>query len=200
VIGEGRGREEEAGGDTGSDSSEGEEWQGQEEGSEVQGEEREEAGPSAEEQGDEPQGSDEQEPEGEQESADEQESAEEQESVSKSRSGALAGEAAAGPSMGPHTDVSKFREGREESLEKAAHASDTDAMGKDKRRQVVGGTYGMTRTKLFVLYGTTVAVIAAAGFGLYLLAKDLDQPPEKISAEAPWAEQDAPQRQPKALQ
>ena len=128
------------------------------------------------------------------------EEAGERESGGKKHSGDLAGEAAAGPSMGPHTDVSKFREGREESLEKAAHASDTDALGLDKRREVVGGTYGLTRGKLVVLYATTVAVIAGAAFGLYLLAKDLDQPPEKISAEAPWSEQDAPQRQPKPLQ
>jgi hypothetical protein len=129
-----------------------------------------------------------------------EEEPQERESGGESESGALAGEAAAGPSMGPHTDVSKFREGREEGLRKAAEASDTDALGREKRRQVVGGTYGMTTGKLVALYAATVAVIAGAAFGLYLLAKDLDQPPEQISQEAPWAGQDAPQREPKPIQ
>jgi hypothetical protein len=176
VTGEGGGdREDRAGADENPWAEEDEEW-------------------GSEEQGDEPQDRGEQEPE------EEREYEEERESDTESSSGALAGEAAAGPSMGPHTDVRKFREGREEALEKLADAGGTDALGLDKRRQVVGGTYGLTRTKLLVLYGTTVAVIAGAAFGLYLLAKDLDQPPEKISAEAPWSEQDAPQRPPKGLQ
>jgi hypothetical protein len=117
-----------------------------------------------------------------------------------SSSDEMTGDAAAGPSLGPHTDLEAFQEGREESLEKAAHASDTDAMGLDKRREIVGGTYGMTRAKLAVLYTTVVVVIAAAAVGLYLLAKDLDQPPEKVNAEAPWAEENAPQRSPGRIQ
>lgn len=117
-----------------------------------------------------------------------------------SSSDEVTGDAAAGPSLGPHTDLGAFQEGREESLEKAAHASDTDAMGLDKRREIVGGTYGMTRAKLAVLYTTVVVVIVAAGIGLYLLAKDLDQPPEKVSSEAPWSEENAPQSSPNRIQ
>jgi hypothetical protein len=114
--------------------------------------------------------------------------------------GELAGEAAAGPSMGPHTDLSQFLEGREESLHKAEEASDVDAMGRDKRRQIVGGTYGPTKTRLIVTFTATIAVIGGIGAGLYLLAKNADQPPEQISREAPWAESDAPQNRPAKLQ
>jgi hypothetical protein len=184
----------EAGADTAEEASGAEEWQLEDETSEPQDEVSEEEGSEPPEEVSEEAGS---EPQLE---ASEEEDSEPDAGREQQRSSALAGEAAAGPSMGPHTDVSKFHEGREESLEKAAHASDTDAMGRDKRRQVVGGTYGMTTAKLTVLYATVVAVIAGAAFGLYLLAKDLDQPPEKISTEAPWAEQDAPQRPTRAIQ
>lgn len=78
--------------------------------------------------------------------------------------------------------------------------SELDAMGKDKRRQVIGGTYGPTRTRIFATFATTFAVIAVLVIGFYLLAKELDQPPETNQVEAPWSAPDAPQRPPKDLQ
>jgi hypothetical protein len=87
------------------------------------------------------------------------------------------------PSIGPNTVIEK--DDPEERL--ARHEqSDTDAMGLDKRRQVVGRRYSASLTRQIVTYAIVVAVIAAAAFGLKTLADDLDQPPKKVADEAPW--------------
>ena len=89
-------------------------------------------------------------------------------------------------------------EGANDPVERAR--SDLDAMGKDKRRHVMGGTYGPTRTRIFATFATTFAIIGALAIGFYLAAKELDKPPETNAVEAPWAAPDAPQRPPRELQ
>ncbi len=94
------------------------------------------------------------------------------------------------PSVGPHTTFSK--DTPEERL--ARHEqSDVDAMGLDKRREVVGGSYSPSIARQLTVYGIVIGVVAAIGFGFYLLAKDLDQPPENYKDEAPWSQADAEQ-------
>ena len=66
-------------------------------------------------------------------------------------------------------------------------------MGLDKRREVVGGTYSPTRTRIVITFATFFAVVAVLAVGFFLLAKELDQPPETQADEAPWAQPDAPQ-------
>ena len=101
------------------------------------------------------------------------------------------------PSLGPHTVID--RPPPEERLAKHDQ-SDVDAMGKDKRRAVVGGKYGPTKARQAALYGIAVAVIVLLAIGAKLLISSQDKFPSKVQAQAPWAQQDAKQVPPKPLQ
>lgn len=101
------------------------------------------------------------------------------------------------PSVGPHTTFDKRPPEERLDFDKI---SDIDAMGKDKRRTVVGGTYGPTRARVFATFATFFAVVAALVFGFYLLAQELDKPPAENPAEAPWSQADAPQIPPREIQ
>lgn len=101
------------------------------------------------------------------------------------------------PSVGPHTVIE--REPPEERLD-FDKISDEDAMGREKRRRVVGGTYGPTRARVFATFATFFAVVAAIAVGLYFLAQELDQPPKETAAKAPWAEEGVEQKRPRPLQ
>ena len=91
------------------------------------------------------------------------------------------------PSIGPNTTFDK--RSAEERL--AGHEqSDEDAMGLDKRRQVIGGTYGPTKTRQIVMWLIFAAVVVGGAFGLKTLADDLDKPPAKVEDRAPWTGSD----------
>ena len=101
------------------------------------------------------------------------------------------------PSIGPHSVVE--REPVEVRL--ARHEqSEVDAMGEDKRRQVVGKTYGPTFARQAVLYGIVIVIAVAIGFGIKMAVDHFDQPPDHFKAEAPWAQPNVKQRPPKPLQ
>jgi hypothetical protein len=94
------------------------------------------------------------------------------------------------PSIGPHTEIE--HEDPEERL--ARHEqSDVDAMGLDKRREVVGGSYGPSVARQVTMYGIVVAVVIALGIGFKLLADELDEPPKNYEDAAPWSDPDARQ-------
>jgi hypothetical protein len=101
------------------------------------------------------------------------------------------------PSVGPHTVIE--RPPPEERLD-FDKISTTDAMGKEKKRKVVGGTYGPTRARVFATFATFFAVVAALAVGFYFLAKELDQPPKNNPDEAPWSAEGVEQKQPRPLQ
>ncbi len=101
------------------------------------------------------------------------------------------------PSIGPDTVIE--REPAEERL--ARHdQSDVDAMGQDKRREVVGHSYGPSLARQGLLYLIFVVVVVAIGFGVSLLVDKYDQPPKHFAAEAPWAQPGVKQVPPKPLQ
>jgi hypothetical protein len=101
------------------------------------------------------------------------------------------------PSVGPHTTFD--RRPPEERL--AGHEqSDVDAMGKEKRREVVGHSYGPSVARQAALYGVFVAVTAVLVIAFVLIAGKLDQAPESYPDLAPWSEPDAPQTQPEELE
>ena len=102
------------------------------------------------------------------------------------------------PSLGPNTVIE--REPVEERL--ARHDQSTeDAMGKDKRRPVVGQSYGPSKTRQLTLYGIFLAVVAAILIGGAILVSALDTPVGKqIPQSAPWAQPHAKQHPPKPLQ
>jgi hypothetical protein len=91
------------------------------------------------------------------------------------------------PSIGPKTTFDKRP--AEERL--AGHEqSDEDAMGLEKRRQVIGGTYGPTKTRQIVTWMIAVVVIVGGAFGLKALADTLDKPSAKVEDQAPWTGSD----------
>jgi hypothetical protein len=64
--------------------------------------------------------------------------------------------------------------------------SDVDAMGLDKRREVVGQSYGPSTSRQLTMYGIFLAVLAALAIGGKLLVDELDKPPDEKEAEAVW--------------
>ena len=110
------------------------------------------------------------------------------------------------PSIGPNTTIE--REPADERLSCNADGSfslrseqsDVDAMGRDKRRQVVGGAYGPTFAKQATLYGGALLITVIVVVGLILLTGELDKAPETNEDKAPWAAPEAEQIQPEPLQ
>ena len=101
------------------------------------------------------------------------------------------------PSLGPNTVIE--REPPQERL--ARHEqSDVDARGKDKRRAVVGQSYGPSAKRQLVLYGIFLAVVVALVIGGKILIDTLDQPPDTNANAAPWGQPGAPQHAPRPLQ
>jgi len=98
------------------------------------------------------------------------------------------------PSVGPKSVV----------VHRPAHEAreniDLDAMGDDKRRQVVGQSYGASIAKQATIYGLFVAFIVALFIGGKILVNKADQPPDQVATQAPWAQPNAPQHPPKPLE
>ncbi len=91
------------------------------------------------------------------------------------------------PSIGPNTTFEK--DDPEERL--ARHEqSDVDAMGLDKRREVIGGSYSASFARQVITYAIVIVLVVGAGFGIKLLADDLDQPPAQVKDQAPWTGSD----------
>jgi hypothetical protein len=101
------------------------------------------------------------------------------------------------PSIGPGSVVK--REPVEERLARHDQSS-VDAMGQDKRRQVVGKSYGPSLARQVLLYLVFLVVVVAIAFGVKLLIDKYDAPPKHFAAEAPWAQPHVKQIQPKPLQ
>ena len=94
------------------------------------------------------------------------------------------------PSIGPNTVIEK--QPPEERLA-GKDQSDVDAMGLDKRRAVIGGSYSPSAARQATLYGIFVVVVVGLAIGFKLLADKLDEPPAHNPDRAPWSQQDAPQ-------
>jgi hypothetical protein len=67
------------------------------------------------------------------------------------------------------------------------HRVELDAMGHDKRRAVMGKTYGPTARQQLTVYGTFIVVVTVLAIGFWLLARELDKAPETNPVKAPWA-------------
>lgn len=77
--------------------------------------------------------------------------------------------------------------------EKIAQASDVDAMGQDKRRQIVGHAYGPSKRSQLLFFVAVGAVIVLLIGGSLAAVAAFDQPPDEDPDEAPWSEANAPQ-------
>jgi hypothetical protein len=102
------------------------------------------------------------------------------------------------PSLGPKTTIE--REPVEERL--ARHEqSKVDAMGLDKRRPVIGQSYGPGKARQFAVYLGFLAVVAALVVGGIILVGNLDKPVGKdVPNSAPWAKHGVKQIKPKPIQ
>ena len=88
------------------------------------------------------------------------------------------------PSAANIKDLEKFEASDEA---KRHQPSDVDAMGRDKRREVVGHSYGpsaRSQIMFFVAVGAVVVVIVGGWLGLVAL---FDKPPTHYKDAAPWA-------------
>jgi hypothetical protein len=82
---------------------------------------------------------------------------------------------------------------------KVEHAgSDKDAMGQDKRREVVGHSYGPSKARQLIYYGLFVAFLVALYIGGKIAVDELDKAPANNPAKAPWSK--GPQEAPKQFQ
>jgi hypothetical protein len=67
-------------------------------------------------------------------------------------------------------------------------------MGQDKRRQVVGHSYGPSRRSQLIFFAAVAAVAVVIVGGWTLAVAAFDTAPESYPDEAPWSEADAQQR------
>jgi hypothetical protein len=99
----------------------------------------------------------------------------------------------AAPSIGAKTQIEHVPP--EERL--AGHDHDTeDAMGRDKRRQVKGESYGPSRTRVIVSFLVFFAIVGVIFIGLLFAVDRLDRPPDTVQAKAPWAAEGAETHEP----
>ncbi len=93
------------------------------------------------------------------------------------------------PSIGPNTVIE--HEPPEERLD-FDKISDEDAMGNDKRREVVGKRYSASPARQLVTYALFIVVVVALFIGGKALATKLDEPPKTVQAQAPWTGTERP--------
>lgn len=84
-----------------------------------------------------------------------------------------------------HIDELERFEGSEEA--KRYQPSTVDAMGQDKRRQVVGHSYGPSRRSQFMFFVAVGVVAAVLVGGSLALVALFDKPPTHFSDRAPWS-------------
>jgi hypothetical protein len=94
------------------------------------------------------------------------------------------------PSAGNIDELEKM-EASEEA--KRAEPSDVDAMGMDKRRQVIGNVGGPSRRSQFLFFGSVAAIAILLIGGWFLAVSILDQPKDEYPDKAPWSSPEAPQ-------
>jgi hypothetical protein len=67
-------------------------------------------------------------------------------------------------------------------------ANDVDAMGQDKRRQVVGHSYGPSKQRQLAYYGIFLALVVVAYLGFRIAVDQLDKAPANNPDKAPWSQ------------
>jgi hypothetical protein len=84
-------------------------------------------------------------------------------------------------------DITKLEKWEPSEEAKRHKASEVDAIGQDKRRQVVGHSYGPSRRSqvMFFVAVATIAVVVVGGW--IALVNAFDNPPERFSDRAPWS-------------
>jgi hypothetical protein len=74
-------------------------------------------------------------------------------------------------------------------MEAARHTSSAvDAMGQDKRRQVVGHSYGPSRRSQVMFFVAVAAILVVVVGGWLTLVAMFDKPPTHFKDSAPWSQ------------
>jgi hypothetical protein len=89
-------------------------------------------------------------------------------------------------------DAAEEREQRQPASENGHAGSQTDAMGQDKRREVIGQRYGASRARQLLYYGIFMAFVVAVYIGGQAAVSHFDKAPKHDKAQAPWAQPGAP--------
>jgi hypothetical protein len=84
-------------------------------------------------------------------------------------------------------DIQKLEKFEASEEAKAHEPSTTDAMGRHKRRQVVGHSYGPSRRGQLMFFVAVGAVMVVIVGGWLALVAAFDNPPEHFSDRAPWS-------------
>ena len=81
--------------------------------------------------------------------------------------------------------------------EYGAGRSDVDAMGNDKRREVVGQQYGASRGKKLAIYGGVLGFIAVLVIAFLTVVRGYDNRDVPLEDTAPWTQAGASQEPPR---
>jgi hypothetical protein len=84
-------------------------------------------------------------------------------------------------------DISKLEKFEPSEEAKRHEPSTEDAMGQDKRRQVVGHSYGPSKRSQVMFFVAVAAILVVVVGGWLALVAAFDKPPEKFSERAPWS-------------
>jgi hypothetical protein len=76
-------------------------------------------------------------------------------------------------------------------------SGDLDAMGNDKRRNVIGQQYGATVRKRLLVYGAVVGVIVVVAIVFLTVVSGYDNRDMPLKNTAPWAQADSAQEPPR---
>jgi hypothetical protein len=88
------------------------------------------------------------------------------------------------PSAASIDELEKFEASDEA---KAHEPSSVDAMGQDKRRQVVGHSYGPSKRSQIMFFVAVAAFLVVVVGGWFLLVGLFDKPPTHFHDSAPWS-------------
>jgi hypothetical protein len=84
-------------------------------------------------------------------------------------------------------DIRKLEKFEPSEEAKRHEPSTEDAMGQDKRRQVVGHSYGPSKRSQVMFFVAVAAILVVVVGGWLALVAAFDKPPEKFSESAPWS-------------
>jgi hypothetical protein len=88
------------------------------------------------------------------------------------------------PSAANIEDLEKFEPSEEAKRHKP---SEVDAMGQDKRREVVGQSYGPSARRQIMFFVAVAAVLVVVVGGWLTLVSVFDKPPTHFKDAAPWS-------------
>jgi hypothetical protein len=90
-------------------------------------------------------------------------------------------------------DISKLEKMEASEEAKAHEPSKVDAMGQDKRREVVGHSYGPTKRRQLMFFAAVAAVAAVVIGGYAMAIAAFDQPEDEYPDKSPWSTANSPQ-------